>query len=206
MLARSVTGGYSYPDVSPILSRLSCGHGNRTNDFWIDERATHWRIATQCIQLLSANSLKKDICDLQRPGAAVSEIDQKTIDACLPPEVQYACLYWVFHLEQSKARIYDGDQIQTFLKTHFLHWLEALCLTGKAYESIGLLEALQKIVQVRNSTFTLHITANLLAWNDYRGLPSRRGSIYSKLHSNCYYPPSAALFISYRLLSKKQRT
>jgi hypothetical protein len=34
--------------------------------------------------------LKKDICDMHAPGSPVSQV--KSIEKCLLPEVQYACL------------------------------------------------------------------------------------------------------------------
>src|SRR6266536_2424550 len=119
-----------------------------TNEFWIDERATHERLATRCIQLLSTKTLRKDVCGLKKPGVLLSQIDQQTIDTCLPPEVQYACLYWVHHWGQSSTRITDSHQAYLFLKRHFLHWLEALSLLGKISESVAIISSLQALITV----------------------------------------------------------
>jgi hypothetical protein len=43
--------------------------------------------------------------------------------------LQYACQYWVYHLDHSEARIVESLAFD-FLKKHFLHWLEALSLMG----------------------------------------------------------------------------
>ncbi|PMD31742.1 HET-domain-containing protein [Hyaloscypha variabilis F] len=119
-----------------------------TNNFWIDEQAAHKRLAARCIQLLSVNKvLKKDICNLQQPGISFAQVDRQTIDKYLPPEVQYACLYWVYHLELCNISVQDKDQVHTFLQTHFLHWLEALCLIGNMHKSISMIEALRKRCQ-----------------------------------------------------------
>ncbi|KAM0518170.1 hypothetical protein ACHAPE_004577 [Trichoderma viride] len=62
--------------------------------FWVDEQQTHRNLATHCLKLLlTEGTLKRNICCLKLPSAPRSEIDQRTIDAALPPEVQYACLY-----------------------------------------------------------------------------------------------------------------
>jgi hypothetical protein len=42
-----------------------------TNPFWVDESATHERIATRCLELLSSSGhLRKDICNPKMPGTA----------------------------------------------------------------------------------------------------------------------------------------
>src|SRR5262249_47451299 len=106
--------------------------------FWVDERETHERLADRCLQLLSTgDTLKRDICSLRLPGIRRSEIDQHTIDAGLPPEVQYGCRYWVYHWKESGRRIRDGDLADCFLTLHLLHWLEGLGLLGWIRESIA---------------------------------------------------------------------
>ncbi len=128
------------------------------NPFWIDEREVHERLAVRCLQLLSTdNNLKRDICDLQRPGIRRSEIDQQTIDVALPPEIQYACRYWVYHWKESKCRIRDGDLVDNFLTNHLLHWLEALGLLERISESIGMVDDLLASLDVRSFTPLLFI-------------------------------------------------
>ncbi|KAM7208696.1 hypothetical protein V8F06_014925 [Rhypophila decipiens] len=81
------------------------------NEFWIDEAEYHKTLTERCIQLMS-QCLKQDICCLKAPGMLRSEVDQQTINTYLPPEVRYACQYWVHHLKESKHNIEDrvGDQ------------------------------------------------------------------------------------------------
>ncbi|KAJ9656035.1 hypothetical protein H2201_008661 [Coniosporium apollinis] len=120
--------------------------------FWIDEAKTHERIVSKCLQLLSRpNYLKENICGLRAPGTLRTEIDSRTIDDCLPADVRYASRYWVHHLEQSNGRICDGDQVHVFLKEHFLHWLEALSLMGDASRSIGMVDTLRSVLEVKFS-------------------------------------------------------
>ncbi|KAK4096064.1 hypothetical protein N658DRAFT_532103 [Parathielavia hyrcaniae] len=122
-----------------------------TKDFWIDETKYHKTLADRCIQLLRQH-LRRDICGLQLPGKLRSEVDQRTIDAALPPEVQYACQYWVHHLKESKGSkrdggpvysfLRDGDPVHSFLTSHLLNWLEALSLLGRVSESVGMVDDL----------------------------------------------------------------
>ncbi|KAH8896438.1 vegetative incompatibility protein HET-E-1 [Thozetella sp. PMI_491] len=123
---------------------------SRATEFWVDEQATHERLATRCIQLLST-TLKRDICGLVWPGASLSQLDQQTIDASLPPEIRYACLHWVEHLVLSKTHINNEDLVHVFLKTCLLYWLEALCLIGEVNKSFSMLKSLQGLVKTATS-------------------------------------------------------
>jgi len=123
-----------------------------TNRFWVDEKATHARIATRCLELLSSGGyLRKDICNLEMSGNARTDASPAVIESCLPAEVRYACLYWVHHVEQSGARITDSHQATEFLKRHFLHWLEALGLLGKISDSIAMIKCLQDLTEVSHT-------------------------------------------------------
>ena len=118
--------------------------------FWVDERETHEKLASKCLQIMSGpKGLRQDMCNLRRPGTLRIEIDNRIVDDCLPPEVQYACRYWVHHLEQGKARIRDGDPAHDFLLKYFLFWLEAMSLIGEASESIRIINRLQLLTLVR---------------------------------------------------------
>lgn len=125
-----------------------------TNPFWVSERVTHEKIANRCLELLSSdNRLKKNICNLDISGMARVDVGSAVISSHLPAAVRYACLYWVYHLEQSrpaegKACITDDHQACVFLKRHFLHWLEALSLLGKISESIGMIRCLENLISV----------------------------------------------------------
>ncbi|CAH0050233.1 unnamed protein product [Clonostachys solani] len=120
--------------------------------FWIDGHQTHSQLALDCLRLLSTgNTLKQDICNLNHPGTSRTEVDQETIDACLPPEVQYACRYWAFHWKESKQTIEDDDQVHRFLTSHLLYWLEALSLLGNMSESLLMINDLVELLHASNS-------------------------------------------------------
>ena len=118
--------------------------------FWVDERETHKRLAIRCLELLSTDkTLRKDVCGLRLPGTLRSEINQNIIDTNLPPDVQYACRYWVYHWKESRCLIRDGDLVDRFLTRHLLHWLEALGLLGRVSESIDMVDNLLALLNVR---------------------------------------------------------
>ncbi|KAJ3539301.1 hypothetical protein NM208_g5547 [Fusarium decemcellulare] len=122
------------------------------NPFWVDGKATHERIATNCLRLLtSGNHLKQDICSLSWPGTSRHKVEQDLIDSKLPDEIRYACLYWSHHLKQSDIYITDNHEAHQFLQGHFLFWLEALSLLGQMRESSSMLNTLGSIVSPDNS-------------------------------------------------------
>lgn len=123
-----------------------------TNRFWIDEEKTHERLLEKCLKLLSEGEyhLRKYFYAQQIPGSRLTDIDKQNILDHLPPEVQYACLYWVYHFKGSQRRVQDGDEIHQFLERHLLHWIETLSLIRRVSESIGMIGELQSMTDVSN--------------------------------------------------------
>jgi hypothetical protein len=137
-----------------LLNRDRCG------DFWVDEKEAHQILAARCIKLMS-QALKKDICEIHAPGSQASQIESGRIQKCLPPEVQYACLYWVQHLQRSGSQAYDGEEAHRFLQAHLLHWLEALGWIGKTSEGIQAILSLESYVPVSNLSIIYRSLINL---------------------------------------------
>ncbi|PZD23658.1 WD40 repeat protein [Pyrenophora tritici-repentis] len=114
--------------------------------FWVDEKSTHNKLASRCLELMSGPSgLRQDMCGLSGPGVLRSEIDEGTVASSLLPDLQYACRYWIAHLEQSKQAIVDGDTTHLFLQKHLLHWLEAMSLMRESSRCAHLLDSLQAL-------------------------------------------------------------
>ena len=126
-----------------LLDEKRCGDPN----FWVDGKQVHQTSADSCMRLMST-SLKQDICGLNAPGVLVTEVESSRVDERLPPEVKYACLYWVQHLEKSGGQLYDNDQVHQFLKVHLLHWLEALSWMRRISEGIVAIASLESIALV----------------------------------------------------------
>lgn len=119
------------------------------SQFWIDERTTHKGLASRCLERMSGtDGLRQNMCNLQL-ATSRSGVDEGHIASCLSPDLQYACRYWVSHLQQSQQVVVDGDTTHLFLQKHFLHWLEALSLMGELRRCVPLLNSLKKLVDVR---------------------------------------------------------
>jgi hypothetical protein len=78
----------------------------------------------------------------------MADITKDHLEECLPPEVQYACLYWIQHLAKGAGQFRDNGQVHAFLKVHFLHWLEALAWMGKVPEGVHAINLLESLVLV----------------------------------------------------------
>jgi hypothetical protein len=124
-------------------------NNNRCKDlrFWVNEKQAHQVLADCCIELLST-SLKQDIFSLEAPGMLIADIASNQVKQYLPAEVQYACLYWIQHLQKSSTQLRDNDQVHQFLQEHFLHWFEALGWIGKVSEGIHAITSLESIIMV----------------------------------------------------------
>jgi hypothetical protein len=119
--------------------------------FGISGTEMHYSLARQC--LLMCQTLRKNICGLPSDGIERAQVYRGTIDAYLPPELQYACRYWVHHLvkctDSNNMRYNALLFIQRqFLRKHFLHWVEAMSLLGLTSEIVGILDRLQTALQV----------------------------------------------------------
>ncbi|KAK2013344.1 hypothetical protein LZ32DRAFT_557994 [Colletotrichum eremochloae] len=117
-------------------------HYRDSNPFWIDEREVHRQTATNCLRVMG-NHLRENILNLKRPGTPQSMVDSLDIDACLPSQAKYACLYWTHHAEQADSGAELFGAVYDFLCRHFLHWLQVLGWLGKAYDSLPMLRAIQ---------------------------------------------------------------
>jgi hypothetical protein len=117
--------------------------------FWVDEKITHNKLASYCLELMSGPSgLRQDMCGLLGTRVLRSEIDDRTVATSLPPELQYACRYWISHLIQSQQHIVDGDTTHLFLQKHLLYWLEAMSLMRESSRCVHLLNSLQALTGV----------------------------------------------------------
>jgi hypothetical protein len=127
----------------------------------INETEIHYSLAKQC--LLMCQNLQKNICGLPSDGTERTEIDRQTIDSNLPPELQYACRYWAYHLV--KCRGSDNMRYgallflqRHFLRKYFLYWVEAMSLLGLTSEVLSTLDRLQKanVVGCTDRSYVIH--------------------------------------------------
>ncbi|MCJ1425618.1 hypothetical protein MMC29_003518 [Sticta canariensis] len=119
--------------------------------FYINQELAHMELARSCLQLLFS-ALKRDMCNLRAPGTLIREV-QSGVDDHISMDVQYACRYWVGHLErvdhegQIKIGLHDDGQIHLFLSKHLLHWLEALSLMEKISEGVHMITRLEAMLK-----------------------------------------------------------
>ncbi|KAE8396124.1 hypothetical protein BDV23DRAFT_168385 [Aspergillus alliaceus] len=102
-----------------LVDRLS------SDKFWINEPAGHTQLAEDCVKR--------------------NEIDKAILERNASPELRYACRYWIHRLENGELSTIDWTLIEGFLKSHFLHWLEVMCLFGWVSETIHDITALQSL-------------------------------------------------------------
>ena len=128
--------------------------GERKEIFLLGKEHEHANTASLCLRIMS-NLLRKDICNLQKPGFRLGEVEESMIKAHLPFYAQYACLHWANHLQQAgstkEETLTSGEdcQVLRFFQDHFLHWLEALILMSKYSEAvfaIGSLGSIQRVI------------------------------------------------------------
>jgi hypothetical protein len=106
--------------------------------------------------------LQKNMCSLQDYGKQRDEIDKAAITDAIPLDLEYACLNWVYYLQQCRQHIADEDEdkvliqaisvplqeAEAFLEGHFLHWIESLSLLGKLSEGVLSIRQLVRTAQV----------------------------------------------------------
>jgi hypothetical protein len=126
-----------------LLSRDRCGE----SDFWVNEEETHIALITASLRIMN-EALKMDICQQGTPGVLVSDLSEAQIQHFLPPELQYACLYWTSHCKRSDQKLLDGGVVHNFLRKHMLHWLEAMSWIGKTSEAIEAMASLESLTEV----------------------------------------------------------
>ncbi|TVY74085.1 Vegetative incompatibility protein HET-E-1 [Fusarium oxysporum f. sp. cubense] len=111
------------------------------SDFWVDERLTHRNLAKHCLRLMRG-ALRENICGLSFPGMRRSVVAGARLEEGIPPQLQYACMYWVHHQTKVDFKPNDSHEVYDFLKIHFLHWVEALSMMGRAGESLDSIRSL----------------------------------------------------------------
>jgi hypothetical protein len=130
-----------------LLDERRCLHPQ----FRVDRSLAHQCMFMNCLRVMSSH-LRRNICDLQSPGALAAEVDRNEVDRHIPLHIQYACRFWVHHLQQSNIKACDWRAIHTFLQHHFLHWLEALAMIRCISDGIIMVKILDSMLRVSCSS------------------------------------------------------
>jgi NACHT domain len=127
--------------------------GRASDSFSINEADTHQWLAGRCLDLI-ASGLKNNMCKL-RPGWSPSAVSREDLEKAISPELQYACKYWVEHVQRGGVSLTDDDethpqsaQVHRFFRKNFLQWLEVLSLIGRLPDAVRMIHILESMVQV----------------------------------------------------------
>ena len=148
VLSIPLDAGFPIWLLHPSFRDFLLDHDRCPDDqFWVDSKVAHSNLVWNCLEVMS-NALKENICGLQSPGSLASDIEEHTLVSCVPPPLQYACRYWVEHLQQSDLRFCSNGEVHLFLQKHLLNWLEALSVMGKSSEGLTMLLKLESTLTV----------------------------------------------------------
>jgi len=114
--------------------------------FWVDQTLAHSKLARSCLDVMS-HGLKRNICHLPNPSCSIDDVDRWEIARYIPGQLQYACKYWLGHVVHGQCSLEDGV-IHSFLKQHFLHWLEALSIIGRFRDALTMMIELECVLVV----------------------------------------------------------
>jgi hypothetical protein len=132
--------------------------GKGSKIFPSGQEEEHHKIACRSLRLMS-DTLKSDICGLRMPGALLDELSDVNQDPLA--HIQYACCYWVDHLNQARGlhlqtSLLDGGIVHEFLQKHLLHWLEVLSLMKHMSDGVIMLRTLESMLTVSGSIKFCH--------------------------------------------------
>ncbi|KAL4878152.1 hypothetical protein BJY04DRAFT_221299 [Aspergillus karnatakaensis] len=157
----------------------------KDENFWVDEPQAHHDLAHGCLRLMRAN-LRENMYDLATYGASVDDIDETQLQRSVSLELQYACLFWVHHIQRSNVLLSDNDIVHDFLRDHVLHWLEVLGWMRKVPEGIRAILSLDSLAKDSDCSHLQELT-----W-DARRLSQANKAVLEKSPLQIYF--SALLF------------
>ncbi|RAH54376.1 WD40 repeat-like protein [Aspergillus piperis CBS 112811] len=124
-------------------------------EFWVDGGQAHQGLAGKCLDVMRRR-LKKNICNLPYEGFKRVNISEETlgrsVSDCIPRELEYSCRYWTRHIAQSMDSAAMMTNVYSFLKEHFLHWAEVMCVLGYAFEIVRNIEMVASLIKGDDSS------------------------------------------------------
>lgn len=122
-----------------LLNEVRC----KDRELQVNEQQAHATLAKDCLKVMYS-VLKENVCNQEKPGVPLSNRDY--VQQYLPPEAQYACLYWISHSIKSGQRLRDNEEVDQFLRKHILNWIEAIGWLRKTSNAIHSLRSLEKSI------------------------------------------------------------
>ncbi|KAM3526723.1 hypothetical protein MY4038_006679 [Beauveria bassiana] len=98
----------------------------------VEEKVAHHTMMRGCLATLNRpeTGLRFNICRLDSPGTPRLDVRPEDLNRFFTQDLAYACRHLTRHALSAKIEIKDGDEIHEFLRSHLLHWLEALAYLG----------------------------------------------------------------------------
>ncbi|RYP12681.1 hypothetical protein DL765_007220 [Monosporascus sp. GIB2] len=130
------------------LNESSISHAVR---IYIQYKVDQLARLKRSLQIMS-RTLQRNIYRLNDPGLPTDQVTPPDPDPLAA--ARYSCIHWVDHLAECKPDeqvqyddFRDGGIIDSFLRWHYLHWLEALSILGGISEGILAMSKLDRIFQ-----------------------------------------------------------
>ncbi|KAL5327994.1 hypothetical protein ACEPPN_005700 [Leptodophora sp. 'Broadleaf-Isolate-01'] len=144
--------------------------------FLVDARATHHHLLDCCLRLMKSH-LRRNMCNLKRPGIRAHDLAKADVDNFIPLPVQYACRYWIHHLQQSNVDPTEHSGIMDFFQTRFLFWLEGLALISRLSDGIVMVRLLEAMLAVPK--WILRRPATSENWSPYLQILSHSSGVWT---------------------------
>ncbi|KAF1828257.1 hypothetical protein BDW02DRAFT_603580, partial [Decorospora gaudefroyi] len=148
---------------------FTLGNGRQVFDSPLGEE--QGRITYRLLDAMDS-MLRRDMCNLQKPGVRIQEATVRVGGSCLP-QMAYACEYWVEHLQEGghacTDMLADGGRVLRFFQKHLLHWLEAMSLLQKMPEVILALQKLEATLNGAGRTTVLNVVHDALRFAMWSG-------------------------------------
>ena len=124
--------------------------GLARSKYCVDASESHHMLANNCLQYMN-RSLRHNICNL--PEDTVGSRPHVINDINIIPEaLQYACLYWAYHLaialERPPGNAHALCLLSEFAGVHLLHWFVCLSAMGQLESGVRSLRTAYEAISV----------------------------------------------------------
>ena len=123
---------------------LVTGVGQSVDRFRVNPDNGHKLLADSTFRIMN-KELRFNICDMPSSFISNDALGLAHSQQAIRPVLAYACQYWGYHIERTRTCV-DGTILMSFMRHHFLSWLEAMSSLGQSYFAFRPLEALSNWV------------------------------------------------------------
>ncbi|KAG8791360.1 POC1 centriolar protein A [Ceratobasidium sp. 428] len=109
----------------------------------------HTQLARGCFDVMMSANPSFNFCELESSCLLDREVPylEERVNDIVSPKLLYACLHWGAHLERAATTKELCSQLEDFLSTRLLLWMEILNLTNYLDSGIGLLYSVRERLQ-----------------------------------------------------------